>query len=190
MAEAALLDSWIDGREDRRDDQARYELISPVDGSVASRIVDSNADLVDAAVENALAAFRAHRATPAATRAGWLVKGGRRDRRGEGCNRRRADPRHRQTGPSGDLRSRTVRRVRPPRRGRDRRAPGRDPAARHLCTGRRPARLHQARSLRRGGCDHAVQRASQPAGAKGPRLRWRWAMPSSSSRRRRASRPR
>ena len=72
MAEAALLDSWIDGREERRDDQARYELVSPVDGSVASRIVDSNADLVDEAVANALAAFRAHRAVPAATRAAWL----------------------------------------------------------------------------------------------------------------------
>ncbi|MDE0057856.1 MAG: aldehyde dehydrogenase family protein, partial [Defluviicoccus sp.] len=73
MAEVALLDSWIDGREDRRDDQARYELISPVDGSVASRIVDSDAGLVDAAVASALAAFRAHRATPAATRAAWLA---------------------------------------------------------------------------------------------------------------------
>ena len=74
MADVALLDPWIDGREDRRDGQARYELISPVDGSIASRIVDSDAVLVDAAVENALAAFRAHRSTPAATRAAWLTK--------------------------------------------------------------------------------------------------------------------
>ena len=73
MAEVALLDSWIDGRADARDDQARYELISPVDGSVASRIVDSDAGLVDTAVASALAAFRAHRATPAATRAAWLA---------------------------------------------------------------------------------------------------------------------
>ena len=73
MADVALLDSWIDGREDKRDDQTRYELISPVDGSVASRIVDSDAGLVDAAVASALAAFRAHRATPAATRAAWLA---------------------------------------------------------------------------------------------------------------------
>ncbi len=74
MVDVALLDPWIDGREDRREGQARYELISPVDGSIASRIVDSDAVLVDAAVENALAAFRAHRSTPAAARAAWLTR--------------------------------------------------------------------------------------------------------------------
>ena len=74
MADVTLLDPWIDGRQDRRDGQARYELVSPVDGSIASRIVDSDAGLVDAAVKNALAAFRAHRTTPAATRAAWLTK--------------------------------------------------------------------------------------------------------------------
>ena len=70
----ALLDPWIGGRDGPSEGQARYELISPVDGSVASRIVDADADVVDAAVKNAQAAFAEHRKTPAATRAAWLVK--------------------------------------------------------------------------------------------------------------------
>ncbi len=74
MTDAALLDPWIDGRAASSDGQARYELVSPVDGSVVSRIVDADADLVDAAVGSALTAFRAHRGTAAAERAGWLVR--------------------------------------------------------------------------------------------------------------------
>ena len=75
MAEqVTLLDPWIDGRDDKVEGRARYDLISPVDGSVASRIVDSDAAVVDAAVKSARAAFTEHRRTPAATRAGWLTK--------------------------------------------------------------------------------------------------------------------
>ena len=71
--DAALLDPWIDGRPDAGEGRARYELVSPVDGRVASRIVDSDETVVDRAVGAARAAFAAHRKTPAAARAAWLA---------------------------------------------------------------------------------------------------------------------
>ncbi len=74
MAEVALLDPWIGGREDAGGNPARYDLISPVDGSLASRIVDADEALVDAAVRSAEDAFAEHRKTPAAARAAWLNK--------------------------------------------------------------------------------------------------------------------
>lgn len=51
---------------------ARIELHSPVDGSLTYRMPDAGADLVDAAVRDAAAAFEAHRYAPAATRLAWL----------------------------------------------------------------------------------------------------------------------
>ena len=50
----------------------RIELSSPVDGSVTYRMPDAGAELVDAAVKNAAAAFEAHRYVPTATRVAWL----------------------------------------------------------------------------------------------------------------------
>ena len=66
------LDPWIDGRADAVAGRATYKLISPVDGEVVAEIVDSGADVVDAAVSCARAAFTAHRRDTAATRAAWL----------------------------------------------------------------------------------------------------------------------
>ena len=70
--DVALLDPWIDGQDDKVNGRARYDLVSPVDGSIASKIVDADAVVVDAAVKSAHTAFREHRRTPAAPRAGWL----------------------------------------------------------------------------------------------------------------------
>ncbi len=74
MAEGArLLDPWIDGLDGGGDGRPRYALISPTDGSVAARIVDSDAAVVDAAVASARAAFLRHQRGAAARRAAWLT---------------------------------------------------------------------------------------------------------------------
>ncbi len=51
---------------------ARIDLFSPVDGSLTYRLPDAGAELVDAAVSDAAAAFEAHRNVPVATRVAWL----------------------------------------------------------------------------------------------------------------------
>ena len=66
------LDPWIGGRDNAVAGRAVYELVSPVDGKVASEIVDSDADVTDAAVTDAHRAFTANRRATAATRADWL----------------------------------------------------------------------------------------------------------------------
>ncbi len=66
------LDPWIGGRADAVAGRAVYELVSPVDGEIASEIVDSDADVIDAAVTDAHRAFTANRRATAATRAAWL----------------------------------------------------------------------------------------------------------------------
>ncbi len=50
----------------------RVDLLSPVDGSVTYRMPDAGAEMVDAAVRNAAAAFEAHRYASTATRVAWL----------------------------------------------------------------------------------------------------------------------
>ena len=50
----------------------RIDLLSPVDGRVTYRMPDAGADLVDAAVKNAAAAFEAHRYASTAIRLAWL----------------------------------------------------------------------------------------------------------------------
>ncbi len=67
------LGAWIGGRTVAVPDAvARIELRSPVDGSLSYRLPDAGADLVEAAVGNAAAAFEAHRHVPTATRIAWL----------------------------------------------------------------------------------------------------------------------
>jgi acyl-CoA reductase-like NAD-dependent aldehyde dehydrogenase len=66
------LDPWIGGRAHAGAGRAVYELVSPVDGLVACEIVDSDADVIDAAVRDAHAAFKANRRATTAQRSAWL----------------------------------------------------------------------------------------------------------------------
>ena len=63
------LGAWIGGKDVRVPaDVARIELRSPVDGSVTYRMPDAGAEFVGLAVENAAAAFEAHRYASVADR--------------------------------------------------------------------------------------------------------------------------
>ena len=66
------LDPWISGRADTVAGRAVYELVSPVDGEIASEIVDSDSDVIDAAVTDAHRAFTTNRRATTAVRAAWL----------------------------------------------------------------------------------------------------------------------
>ena len=66
------LDPWIGGRADTVSGRAVYELVSPVDGKIASNIVDSNSDVIDAAATNSHRAFMTNRRVTTAVRAAWL----------------------------------------------------------------------------------------------------------------------
>ena len=67
------LCAWIGGKKmNVPSSVARIDLLSPVDGSVTYRMPEAGADLVDAAVKNAAAAFDAHRYASTATRLAWL----------------------------------------------------------------------------------------------------------------------
>ena len=67
------LEAWIGGqRVPVPVSVPRIDLLNPVDGSVNYRMPDAGAELVDAAVKNAAAAFAAHRFVPTATRVAWL----------------------------------------------------------------------------------------------------------------------
>ena len=67
------LQAWIGGRRvDAPAEVPRIELVSPVDGRVVYRVPDGGADLVDAAVRSAAAAFAEHRYASTATRLAWL----------------------------------------------------------------------------------------------------------------------
>ena len=67
------LGAWIGGEAVSLPPSVpRIDLASPVDGSVTYRMPDAGADLVDAAVRNAAAAFEVHRYASTATRIAWL----------------------------------------------------------------------------------------------------------------------
>ena len=66
------LDPWIGGRADTAAGRAVYELVSPVDGEVVSEIVDSAADVIEAAATDAHRAYTDNRRATAAMRADWL----------------------------------------------------------------------------------------------------------------------
>ena len=71
--DVAHLDPWIGGRADTAAGRPVYRLVSPVNGRVVAEIVDSPAAVIDAAVEDARAAFLANRRATMAARAGWLA---------------------------------------------------------------------------------------------------------------------
>ena len=62
---------WIGGPA--QFDAAYSPLISPIDETVASEIIESDAKVVDAAVKHAHAAFLAHRDATTAKRVEWLL---------------------------------------------------------------------------------------------------------------------
>ena len=66
------LDPWIGGHADTVAGRAVYELVSPVDGKIASKIVDSDSDVIDTAVTNSHRAFMTNRRVTTAVRAAWL----------------------------------------------------------------------------------------------------------------------
>lgn len=67
------LGAWIDGRDVAVPAAVpRIDLVSPVDGSLTYRMPEAGADLVDAAVKSAAAAFATHRYATTAVRLGWL----------------------------------------------------------------------------------------------------------------------
>ena len=69
------LGPWIGGRADHAPAPGHYEVISPIDGSVVAKVVDSDAAVIDRAATNAHEAYRAHRFVPRATRVDWLEAG-------------------------------------------------------------------------------------------------------------------
>ena len=67
------LVSWIDGKlvEPRATDAA-FDLVSPIDGKLLCRIVETDQSTVDLAVKSAHAAYMKHRRSTIAQRVAWM----------------------------------------------------------------------------------------------------------------------
>lgn len=73
MNEVARLLPWVGGVANGTGSAAFSPLISPVDETIAAQMVESDAAIVDAAVQSAHRAYRAHQHATTATRLAWLA---------------------------------------------------------------------------------------------------------------------
>ena len=72
MSDASIFSPWIGGKLHASPEAKLSPLVSPVDGTSAGRMVESDAAIIDAAVSNAHAAFLAHEGSTTAQRIAWL----------------------------------------------------------------------------------------------------------------------
>ncbi len=174
MNDIPRLMPWIGGPAHGRGGAAFSPLVSPIDDSVACQMIESDAGVVDAAVEHAHRAYLANREATTAKRVGWLMAAA------DAIDKIEAE-----------LVRSLVRVIGKPRRASTfeaRRAGAfiracaaqlaasqrRSAAARCCREWRRALRLHRAHSLRGRRGDHAVQRSGQsfdPEGRAGARGR-------------------
>src|SRR5215212_5183566 len=134
--------AWIGGATTAAPDATFSPLVSPIDETSASQIIESDAAVIDAAVKHAHATHLKHMEAPASKRIEWLQAAARRDLRGQAG--RGLHPRLRGAG------------VASWRRGA---------AARRHCAGRGTVRLHGPGALWRCGGGDAVQWARQSPGS-------------------------
>ncbi|MGB6537963.1 MAG: aldehyde dehydrogenase family protein, partial [Xanthobacteraceae bacterium] len=73
MNDIPRLMPWIGGPAHGRGGAAFSPLVSPIDDSVACQMIESDAGVVDAAVEHAHRAYLANREATTAKRVGWLM---------------------------------------------------------------------------------------------------------------------
>ena len=73
MGDTPCLNPWINGGTHRAEAVSSSPLVSPVDMTVVARVIDSDAAVIDCAVESAYAAFLAQQEVTVAQRIDWLV---------------------------------------------------------------------------------------------------------------------
>jgi acyl-CoA reductase-like NAD-dependent aldehyde dehydrogenase len=73
MGDLPCLNPWINGGTHRAEAVSSSPLVSPVDMTVVARVIDSDAAVIDCAVESAYAAFLAQQEVTVAQRIDWLV---------------------------------------------------------------------------------------------------------------------
>ena len=157
---------WIGGAAAVAADTKFSPLVSPIDETSASQIVESDAAIIDAAVKHAYGAYMKHLDATVAKRLEWL------NAAADAIDKIEAE-----------LVRSLIRDIGKPRRAATFEAK-RAGAFIRACAAqlphingevlpldvradrRRPLRLHHAHSLWRGRRDHAVQRAGEPPGAE------------------------
>jgi acyl-CoA reductase-like NAD-dependent aldehyde dehydrogenase len=73
MGDTPCLNPWINGGTHRAEAVSSSPLVSPVDMTVVAHVIDSDAAVIDCAVESAYAAFLAQQEVTVAQRIDWLV---------------------------------------------------------------------------------------------------------------------